>query len=265
MKNIIAVSGLPRSGSTLLMNLLGQNSNVHVTPTSGLHEVLWTTRNSWNTFQEHQADRQASSPKNLQRVLQSITNTYHDTDKNIIIDKHRSWIHSVEMFEFILEKKCKIIVPVRDISEILASFEKLFRKNANISPIPGDFLSSQTTEGRVQHWASNAGEVGIAFNRLRDIFQRGYSDRLLLIEFDALTHNPHDTMTQIWDFLEMSPILHNFDNVKQITKEDDIVNGMPGLHDIRPNVLPVEHSAPNVLGSSTYNKYKNLEFWRTLE
>jgi sulfotransferase len=105
MQNIFFVSGLPRSGSTLLMNILGQHPDVHVTPTSGCHEVLWTTRNNWNNFIEHRADTQASDSKNLQRVLSSILNSYHDTSKNIIFDKHiiRDYYNWVKSYPYIYE------------------------------------------------------------------------------------------------------------------------------------------------------------------
>lgn len=262
MKSIFTVSGLPRSGSTLLMNILGQHPEVHITPTSGAHEILWSTRNSWNTFQEHQADRKGSDPKNLQRVLQSMLNSYHDTDKQIIIDKHRSWIHSIELLEFILNKKAKIIVPVRSIIDVLASFEQLYRKNAHLNTVPGEFLTSQTTEGRVMHWISNSGEVGIAYNRIKDALQRGYRDRLLFVEFDELTQQPLLTMQKVWNFLEIEAPVHNFNSVEQKTYEDDSLLGMRGLHDIRPKVEPVKSRALEVLGSNVYNTYKNTEIWR---
>ena len=44
---IFFVAGLPRSGSTLLMNLLGQNPQNHVTPTNGLIDLIIRIRNTW--------------------------------------------------------------------------------------------------------------------------------------------------------------------------------------------------------------------------
>ena len=43
-KTVHFVSGLPRAGSTLLMNLLAQNPKVHATATSGLHEIGYIAR-----------------------------------------------------------------------------------------------------------------------------------------------------------------------------------------------------------------------------
>ena len=42
-------SSLPRSGSTLLSNIVGQNPNFHVTPTSGLLDLLY---DDWRAIQE---------------------------------------------------------------------------------------------------------------------------------------------------------------------------------------------------------------------
>ena len=264
MRDIFYVSGLPRSGSTLLMNILGQHPGVHVTPTSGCHEVLWTTRNSWNTFQEHKSDPDASSPENLQRVLNSIHQNYHNTNKDVIIDKHRSWLLSIEMIEFIQQQQSKIIVPVRDIVDILTSFEKLYRKNAHLNNVPGQFLNSQITEGRIQHWNSNQGELGIAYNRLKDAFRRGLGDRLLLVEYDALVRNPENTMEKIWQFLEISPPIHDFDNIGQITFEKDNQHMYgPDTHKIRPKIEPNPSDALNILGKDIIDKYKYQEFWRS--
>ena len=39
-KTIHFLAGLPRSGSTLLANILAQNPKIHVTPTSGICDML---------------------------------------------------------------------------------------------------------------------------------------------------------------------------------------------------------------------------------
>lgn len=257
------ISGLPRSGSTLIANLMAQHPDCHVTPTSACHESLFVVRNHWFEWTEHKADKKASDPKNLGRVLKAMLESYHDTDKPVIIDKARSWLSSIEMVEFALGHPIKIIVPVRNISEILASFEGLYRKNSHLKNVPGEYLASQTTEGRCAHWAGSTGEVGIAYNRLKDVIQRGLGDRLLFVEFDNLTFNPEETMKQIWKFLDMEPCKHDFESVQQVTIEDDTVYGYKGMHDIRQSVSPVQHKAHKIIGQQVANKYANAEFWRS--
>ncbi|MEX0598954.1 MAG: sulfotransferase [Candidatus Paceibacterota bacterium] len=49
MKRFFFISGLPRSGSTLLCNILAQNDELFVSKaTSGCHDILFNVRNQWD-------------------------------------------------------------------------------------------------------------------------------------------------------------------------------------------------------------------------
>ncbi len=260
MREIFYVSGLPRSGSTLLMGLLAQHPMVKTTPTSGLHDLLFQTKNAWNNnIVEHKADKAAGSSENLKRVLSATLYNYHDTNKPVVIDKSRAWVHSIEMIEEITGKEAKIICPVRNMTDILASFEKLYRKGSAIGVNHSQF---QNTEGRVNHWASNDGEVGSSYNRLRDVFTRGLQNRLCFVEYETLVANPEYTMKEIWKYLEMGSPEHDFDNVANPTPEDDSVYGYVDLHTIRPKVAPNKYDTQAIIGDAMFNQYSNSEFWR---
>jgi sulfotransferase len=260
MREIFYVSGLPRSGSTLLMSLLAQHPIVKTTPTSGLHDLLFGIKGNWNNIVEHKADKASGDPENLKRVLSSTLYSYHNTDKPVIVDKSRAWVHSIEMIESITGKRAKIICPVRNITNILSSFERLYRRGSNLGINHSQF---QNTEERINHWASNMGEVGSAYNRLRDVFTRGLQDRLCLVEYDSLVGNPEYTMKEIWKYLGMDCPDHDFNNVDNPTPEDDSVYGYIDLHTIRPKVFPNKYSAESIIGSDMFVKYSNSEFWRS--
>lgn len=265
MKNFFFISGLPRSGSTLLCNILAQNDELFVSKaTSGCHDVLFNVRNQWDKLIEHQAE--GVNYDRLKRVLQSMLNSYHTTDKNIIIDKGRGWLSLIEMTEFILGYVPKIIVPVRDINEILSSFEKLWRNSTGFSQWnfeQNDYFKAQTVEGRCDIWASASQPVGLAYNRVKDAIDRGYKEKLLFVEFDELTAQPYQTLQKVYKYLEIPSFEHNFDNIEQYTKEDDEgVHRIPNLHTIRPKVLPVPRASQQILGEFLTNKYRNLELWK---
>ena len=48
-KEIFFINGMPRSGSTLLCNILAQNPEFHTTPTSGLSEIVKGIHEFWKT------------------------------------------------------------------------------------------------------------------------------------------------------------------------------------------------------------------------
>lgn len=260
-KEIYFISGLPRSGSTLLSNLIAQHPEVHTTPTSACHEALFVLRNNWSEWIEHKAAKDLADEKNLQRVLNATLQAYHDTDKPVVVDKGRGWLSLIELAEFASGRKAKILVPVRSISQIVASMEKLHRKAAHKRGDQGDYFDAQTTEGRSQKLLAKDGVIGIAYNRLRDAYQRGLGDRLLLVEYETLTSEPKETMDAVWDFLGMKAPDHNFDDVKQVTTEDDSVHGLD-LHTIRPKVEPVADDSATILGEALVKSMEGAEFWR---
>lgn len=265
MKKFFFISGLPRSGSTLLCNILAQNQDLFVSKaTSGCHDVLFGVRNQWDKLIEHQAE--GVDHDQLRRVLSSILNNYHSTDKTLILDKGRGWLSLIEMTEFILGYIPKIIVPVRNIAEILSSFEKLWRKNTGFSQWnfeQNDYFKAQTVEGRCDIWASASQPVGLAYNRVKDAISRGHKDKLFFLEFDHLTSYPKQTMQLVYNYLELPYFEHDYNNIEQYTQEDDDgVHRIPNLHKIRPNVRPVPKDSQEILGNMLVQKYSNLEIWR---
>lgn len=262
MKEIFFVGGLPRSGSTLLMNLIAQNENVFCTPTSGLANLLNNIKISWSSIIEHQADKNASDDENLKRILNTVFYNYHNTDKQFIFDKSRAWAYNIEMIETITGKKVKIIAPVRNMKDVFASFESLYRKGSYKFPPQGPMPQCLTTEGRVQHWGSLQGEVGAAYAILKDAFLRGYSDRFLLVDYDFLTENPKFTMDKIWEFLGIPKIEHDFNNIVNKTPEDDTVYNYVDLHKIKSSIVPSKSKAIQILGKDICDTLENYEFWK---
>jgi sulfotransferase len=256
-KTIHMISGLPRSGSTLLCNILAQNPEMHSTPTSACHEALFVLRNAWGEWVEHKAAK--SLANNLQPVLNATINAYHNTDRPVVIDKGRGWLSLIELAEFALDRKVKIIVPVRGIPQILSSFEKLHRKTQ--AKDQGDYFQAQTIQGRAEHLLGGEQVLGLAYNRLKDAMMRGLGDRLCLVEFDDLTHNPKETLEDIYKFLELPNFDHDFTSVEQYTHEDDSVHGMD-LHTIRKDVKPIKDDSASVLGVDLCKQYNGTEFWR---
>ncbi len=262
-KTIHFVAGLPRSGSTLLCNILNQNPEFTATATSGILDIVLAIRNQWENVNTFQAAPNKTGKDDVVRGI--LYNYYSRTPEPVIFDKSRAWPAYLELAEFILGKRAKILVPVRDITDVLASFEMLYRKNAHNWQFPQEktnFAEFQTVEGRASIFMKNDQPVGIAYNRIRDALARGYSNRMHFVEFEELTSQPERAMEKIYNFLEHDEYAHNFDNVEQTTSENDDVHGIPGLHTIRNKVTSVPKIAKEVLGDDTFKKYSNAEFWR---
>ena len=263
-KTIHFIAGLPRSGSTLLCNVLNQNPLFHATPTSGIIDIMLAIRNQWDNTAIFKA---APNPAGKEAVLRGILQNYYSIDdKPIIFDKNRLWVGYIEMIEFALGRPVKIIATVRDIVDIVASFEKLYRKHNHIWQFPqerSNHAKWQTVEDRSGIWMDAAEPIGLSYNVMRDaMFSKGFGDRIHIVEFDNLTRQPDVTMKGIYDFLDLEYFFHDFNNVAQSTIEDDTAHGIPGLHTIRSKIVPVESTAKALLGEDVFNKYSNAQFWR---
>jgi sulfotransferase len=241
-----------------------QNPDFRVSPTSGLLEVLFVIRNRWEEFVEHKALGEDESKEKLRRVLAAAMDSYHIHDRPVIFDKSRGWLAHLEMTEWVLGREARVLVPVRDLREILASFEKLWRNSsqwAQLAIEKGEYFQAQTTAGRCALWAREDQPVGLAYNRIKDALQRGYTDRMHFVEYEKLTTRPENTLKGIYRFLGLPYFAHDFKNVEQVIFEDDRVHGMGELHKIRPRVEPQQVTWPQILGPEVANRYANQELW----
>lgn len=267
-------SGLPRSGSTLLMNVLGQNPRFKTTATSGICEMIMSARNYWDKISEFRAmDEQESEAAKL-RVLRGMLEAYHgNVEQPVVVDKCRGWHSELELLECLLDRKVKVLVPVRHLLDILSSFEKLYRKTKVTRRLPQEdasYYQMLTLEGRCQNLLGVNQILGSAISRIKDAVARGFRDRLYFVEFDRLCRAPRTVLKEIYEFLDEEEFEHDFNNVEQLTHENDRAHVWMGLHDIRPQIEPVESDWSKVLkpylSPGILQAYKNENsFWQELK
>ena len=265
MKQFFFISGLPRAGSTLLANILCQNPDIYASATSGLVDMMVGARNRWDKLPEHKAmDTVESMVKKINMLRFMMNGYYQERPEPIIIDKSRGWLAYIEMLAAI-GIEVKALAMVRPLPEILASIEMLWRNTSQLRQMSEEqenYLLMQTIAGRCEVWVRGSEFLGLAANRLKDALQRGHGDKVKLIDYDLLTRNPVGTLKGIYEFLGLEPFAHDFDNVRQVTRENDELGyGIPNLHNIRPQVLSQPHKAAAILGPDVAIKYSNLMLW----
>jgi sulfotransferase len=263
MRDIHYISGLPRSGSTLLTNVLLQNPKFATTATSSLLEFLLQVRDNWNKLEGHKV---YPDGQDKWSVIRSIMQNYHNTNKEIIFDKNRGWTTHIEFIEKVTGKSPKIIACVRNLEDICASFEKLFRKNRADGEIHGEFSNPKmkTIDGRVEVWISDEGVVGRPYVSLMDTFQRGLGDRILIFPYEEWTAKPEMWFKRLYEFIGEEYYEHDFNNIEQTIRENDAGYGWgENLHELRIGKLEyLPSDARKVLGVQWPQKLHNTEFWK---
>lgn len=252
MRKLVFLCGLPRSGSTLLANLLAQNPEAHATATSGLLDTLRAIRDICDSNPFYKAMEPEERKARKLALLRGAAHGYFEhAEGRVCFDKSRGWPTSFEMAAWILggRENVKAIVCVRDLRDVLASFEKLYRATAESSSTSQEraaYIEHRTALGRAQFIMKPDEPLGYSMDVVADAVTRGWRDNMLFVEYDALCRSPQGMLEKIYAFIGEEPFEHNPENVEQVTREDDSIHSFVGLHDIRPEVKPQEPQWPLV-------------------
>jgi sulfotransferase len=249
-QRIVFNSSLPRSGSTLLQNILAQNPRFHCSATSGVMNLLLAGRAQFSTapmFKAQDPDLMRAGflgfcRRGLEGFYESIT------DKPVCVDKHRGWFHYYEWLSAFYPRP-RIVVCIRDLRAVLSSMEKLFRKNRHLQD-PADSeerMNMTTVTNRLTHWL-NSNPVGLTVLRLMEAMQTGTIRHFHVVRFEDLTTDPAATLRKVYAYLEEPDFEHDCDHVRQTTREDDSQFVFYGDHTIREKVQPVRLDYNEVLG-----------------
>jgi len=264
IEKVFFQSSLPRSLSTMLQNIIGQNPDFYVTPTSGVLELVFGARANYTTSPEFKAQDAKLMANGFKQFCHDGMLGYYNaiTDKKYVMDKSRGWgIYRGFLNEVYPDPK--IICMVRNLKDIVASYEKIFRKNQlTHDPIRNDLEARGTTiYKRIDEWMDGRNTIGRAVERLLGMITEGYDNKILFVKAEDLCLYPENTMIRIYDYLGVEYFEHDFDNIQQITVEDDSVYGLsPELHLIRPKLELKQSDADSVIPKDArewlYEKYK---------
>ena len=262
-KNVYYNSSLPRAGSTLLSNIIAQNPSFYCTPTSALSGYLLNSKEVYNNNQMVKAQDSSVMETAFFGYASSGIQGYFNsiTEKTNILDKNRDWAINYKLLEKIQENP-KVICMVRDVSAIYSSMEKNFRKNPhkeNHIQNPSKLVGT-TLEKRIDIWADGI-PVGIAMDRLKDVFQQGLNKHILFVRYEDLMSNPQVQMDRIYKYLEIESFQHTFNKINQVTQENDTIHGIYGDHKLREEFRMIPNDYDKVLGVDLSNKIKNSYDW----
>ena len=265
VEKVFFQSSMPRSGSTIFQNIIGQNPDFYVTPTSGMLELVFGARANFSTSPEFKAqDAQLMEQGFINFCKQGMEGYFNGiTDKKYIMDKSRGWgVYRPFLESFYPDPK--VICLVRDLRSVVASYEKIYRKNPlKHDPIRDDSTGRGTiVHKRVDEWMAATNTIGRAVERIQESMRLGHDSKMLFVRYEDLCLNPEFEMRKVYEFLGLPQFEHDFDNIQQITKEDDEVYGLTSdLHTIRPSLSLNQPDFKQVLGVDICNWLYDTYKW----
>ena len=269
-KKYYFMAGLPRSGSTLLASILNQNPEIYVSAQSPLPNMLGAAYNQYQSKENLDSSRF----DDIYNVVDSIIPLFYEKHpEKHIIDKNFSWLepHPYIILEHHLKNDIKVICPVRDVLEILASWNKLCENDKDNqydkTIIKGDKSKRSISDKRADFFM-NLGdeEAGIlkGIENLKRILYPQFKNNIMLVEYNDLVSDTENTINKVYDFLEIDYFDHNFEGMKTTHKYANVW-GAKGHHDIKPTIQKEEYDLTKIFSADTIRKYSGLEFWKDLK
>lgn len=252
------ISGLPRSGSTLLAALLRQNPRFHAGMTSPIGALFGGLLNQFSAGSEYGP---SITQTQRRRLVQGLFDSYYadEKDKDIIFDTNRLWCAKLPAL-MDLYPQAKVIACVRNVGWIMDSIERLYRANPfENTKLYNDDIERNTVYSRVETLAQRNRLVGFAWAALKEAYYSEHAKSLLLIEYDLLAEAPEKVMRLVYEFLGEPWFEHDFENVQYDAPEFDQALGLDGLHRVRSKIA-IEHRQ-TILPPDLFNQYAKLSFW----
>ncbi len=254
------ISGLPRSGSTLLAALLRQNPFFHAgmtSPVGGLFNVLLREMSQGNESAVFIDDEQR------ERLLRVCFDAYYadiHPDK-LVFDTNRQWTTKLPALTSLFPK-AKLICCVRNPAWVIDSIERLIRRNYLEPSKIFNFDPGGTVYSRTSGLGAPDGMVGFAWNALREAVYGEQADRILLVRYETLTANPRGALAAIYQFLDQPLFAHDPEHIEPCYDmiEFDARLGTPGLHNVGSAVRHIERRA--ILPPDLFTRFEADAFWQ---
>jgi len=254
-RKLFFLVALPRSGNTLLASILNQNPEIAATANSMTLEIMKVLF----LLKETDVFKNYPDHKSLDNVLNTVfDNYYKDWPQRIIID--RGPVTTPGNFNLMQKhfgNRFKVIVLVRDLIDVLASFVKWFENEPTAYP---NKLGKNIEE---KLWAlmDKNGSIAKELIAIQNAFN--YKEICHFIKYDDLVKNPQQTISNLYQFLDEPLYPHQFSNLKQFQ-----LNGMGyddkelgnNLHMIRTEVRKEDNPYKSMIPKSIVDAYGHITF-----
>jgi sulfotransferase len=257
MESIHFISGLPRSGSTLLAALLRQNPRFEAGmsgPLAGLLVAVLREMSARNQFSVFIDDAVRA------RILRGLFDSFYaECTAEVVFDTNRGWCASLPSLARMFPN-AKVIACVRELPWVVDSIERVVQQNALSPSRIFNYSADGTVYTRAQQVIAPEGMLGAPYDGLKQACYGPHRDRLLLLQYETLTTDPAKAMQAIYTFIGEPVFEHDFAHVDYDVAEFDVRAGTPGLHTVRPTVKAEPRDT--LLPPDLFRRFIDDAFWR---
>jgi hypothetical protein len=220
MKTLHYAIGLPRAGSTLLMNILQQNPDIFTTASCPTPYFVNGCNETATSVIEFIAMEQHVLNECLTEFIRGGMEGWFSklTNKPVVISKSRAWDNYLN-FLFHAYETPKFIVHIRDLRDIICSFEKLSYKYPiwNIGS-KNDPVHMKSFEKRIELYCTDiGGNLGRPLMHLPHVYEWMLKkpNNFFLYKSEDFNNNPVQTLKQLYQWIDLPYYEHNLSNIEQ--------------------------------------------------
>src|SRR5271165_4113861 len=193
------ISGLPRSGSTLLEGVLRQNPRFHAAISGPMAEMFTSLVRSMSGFNDASI---FISDDQRRRVLRSLFEAYYAdlTDGRVLFDTSRGWCSSLPALAELFPN-ARVGCCVRSPAWILDSIERHVQQNAFATQRMFSHDPKGNVYTRVEALTGKDGFVKRALGSLRQAWFGEFANWLIAIRYESLVQQPKETIDRLYDLL----------------------------------------------------------------
>jgi sulfotransferase len=251
------ISGLPRSGSTLLSSILKQNPRFHAAISDPLYDYV---RNMLQVTHQSVGMEAAVPVSKRTELIRGLFGLFYQNKPEICFNTNRSWTSTTALIKDLFPNS-KILICIRDIPWILDSFEQLNSKNPYTIKALYHHRDLLTVYERTHTLMGNeGGYVQGPLVALRQALYSNEKNMLCVIDYEAISKNPLSTMKRIYEFLGEPWFEHDFNDVEDSYDEFDAQTNIAGLHRIRKKVEFTQRRP--IIPEDLWLQYSQSSFWK---
>ena len=271
MKEFFFLAGMQRSGATIISQILNQNPDIWVTPASPLFRMMVTQSQSHNELE----NKDYNTSTEIDNVIATIPHAfYQDKSAKYIIDKNLNWPSptGVEVITKYITKNVKFICPVRNVLDVLTSFDTIVNAHPDSKNNIMDEQVLATTDAdkpladrRADFLMRDDKDVSLSLNFMKHALIPEYRHLFHFVDYDDFINNPQKEINKIYEYLEIKKYNHEFENIKDVSGiSEDSLTRIKNLHTIRSTIEKKSRKPEDVFLPETIRRYSGLEFWREI-
>jgi len=241
--------GLPRTASSLIMNILNENPRIFTTGTCCMPYFLDACHNRSNEVSEFIAlDKDVLNKSYINFLRQGMRGWFEAmTDKPIVFSKSRIWAEWLP-HTFAIDPNSKYLVILRDLRDIICSFESLLWK---FPQVPTQTTYQEPFEKRMEMYCTDTqsllGRPLQMLPHLMEVAQKN-PNSFFLCKHEHFNEKPRETLQMIYQWLGEPNFEHDFDNIpKPDYYEHDTCYRSLVSHKTRSKLEKLEPRWPKVM------------------